>query len=413
MSPTCCGERDGNPWKASLREQLGKRKRRNCLRDDMGQSKGLLLFFFCSFITNYNYENIMLVDTYSDLSDIFHTELFYPTSIPLDPSPSSSPAQSPFTNALLTPPQPTLPTSFPDIHLDNATHLIDTNPIDINPIDSSFFTLFDDELKATSNGGATSDPPFHHNPYDSSSTSSTFFDMGFSDHMHMSSMMSMGMPMDMSLTSPLMPMEDTAGIDPQLVDSPAQSQAQTDFDADSTAVEEEEEGEAEEKEKEEEEEKLVLTIPPVKVGGHGKARKGTVQSGGIVKKSSAHTHAGVKDKENTGVQAKKTQVKGRGSKLPPSAPASLFAPASVPTLALPSVVKQPAASLPSPPEAHTSQASEHGGDDDDDELPHDWRPSPEVFAKMTSKEKRQLRNKISARNFRVRRKGELFFLFFL
>ena len=173
---------------------------------------------------------------------------------------------------------------------------------------------------------------------------------------------------------------------------------------------EEEEGEAEEKEKEEEEEKLVLTIPPVKVGGHGKARKGTVQSGGIVKKS-AHIGAGVKDKENTGVQAKKTQVKGRGSKLPPSAPASLFAPAAVPTLALPSVVKQPAASLPSPPDQHTSQASEHGGDDDDDELPHDWRPSPEVFAKMTSKEKRQLRNKISARNFRVRRKGELFFLF--
>lgn len=37
--------------------------------------------------------------------------------------------------------------------------------------------------------------------------------------------------------------------------------------------------------------------------------------------------------------------------------------------------------------------------------PEDWRPSPEEYKKMSSKEKRQLRNKISARNFRVRRKG--------
>lgn len=40
--------------------------------------------------------------------------------------------------------------------------------------------------------------------------------------------------------------------------------------------------------------------------------------------------------------------------------------------------------------------------------PEDWRPSPEEYKKMSSKEKRQLRNKISARNFRVRRKGALF-----
>ncbi|CAK5270661.1 unnamed protein product [Mycena citricolor] len=43
-------------------------------------------------------------------------------------------------------------------------------------------------------------------------------------------------------------------------------------------------------------------------------------------------------------------------------------------------------------------------DEEEDEVPDDWRPPPEVFQKMTSKEKRQLRNKISARNFRVRRK---------
>lgn len=35
----------------------------------------------------------------------------------------------------------------------------------------------------------------------------------------------------------------------------------------------------------------------------------------------------------------------------------------------------------------------------------DWRPTPEEYKKLSSKEKRQLRNKISARNFRVRRKG--------
>lgn len=37
--------------------------------------------------------------------------------------------------------------------------------------------------------------------------------------------------------------------------------------------------------------------------------------------------------------------------------------------------------------------------------PDEWRPTPEEYKKLSSKEKRQLRNKISARNFRVRRKG--------
>ena len=35
----------------------------------------------------------------------------------------------------------------------------------------------------------------------------------------------------------------------------------------------------------------------------------------------------------------------------------------------------------------------------------DWRPTPEEYQKLSSREKRQLRNKISARNFRNRRKG--------
>lgn len=80
---------------------------------------------------------------------------------------------------------------------------------------------------------------------------------------------------------------------------------------------------------------------PVKVGGKGKNnRRGTVQSGGIVKKAPV--------------------VKER-----PSAPQSI----------------------------------------EENREPDDWRPSPEEYKKMSSKEKRQLRNKISARNFRVRRKG--------
>jgi hypothetical protein len=42
-----------------------------------------------------------------------------------------------------------------------------------------------------------------------------------------------------------------------------------------------------------------------------------------------------------------------------------------------------------------------------DAIEDDWRPTLEEYQKMSSKEKRQLRNKISARNFRVRRKGRM------
>ncbi|KAI0250936.1 hypothetical protein BJV78DRAFT_1282845 [Lactifluus subvellereus] len=87
---------------------------------------------------------------------------------------------------------------------------------------------------------------------------------------------------------------------------------------------------------EEDEEEETVTTSPVKVGGKGKSRKGTVQSGGVQKK--ATVSAVVRDADDP-------------------------------------------------------------KDDGDD-----WRPSPEEYKKMSSKEKRQLRNKISARNFRVRRK---------
>jgi bZIP-type transcription factor MBZ1 len=94
-----------------------------------------------------------------------------------------------------------------------------------------------------------------------------------------------------------------------------------------------------EEEDEEEEATAVVVTSPVKVGGKGKSRKGTVQSGGVQKKA-------------------------------------------------------------------TISAVVRDGDDPRDDG-DDWRPSPEEYKKMSSKEKRQLRNKISARNFRVRRKGEL------
>ena len=91
-----------------------------------------------------------------------------------------------------------------------------------------------------------------------------------------------------------------------------------------------------------------FVVPAMKVGGKGKAnRKGTVREGGIVKRS-----ASVEKKENK--------------------PANMLSTTSLD--------------------------------------PDDWRPTPEEYKKMSSKEKRQLRNKISARNFRVRRKGATTFL---
>ncbi|TFK89253.1 hypothetical protein K466DRAFT_487174 [Polyporus arcularius HHB13444] len=82
-------------------------------------------------------------------------------------------------------------------------------------------------------------------------------------------------------------------------------------------------------------------LPQMKVGGRGKAnRKGTVRDGGITKR------AGSVEKNN-------------------------MQPAMLSTTSVD---------------------------------PDDWRPTPEEYKKMSSKEKRQLRNKISARNFRVRRK---------
>ncbi|TRM60457.1 hypothetical protein BD626DRAFT_538853 [Schizophyllum amplum] len=132
------------------------------------------------------------------------------------------------------------------------------------------------------------------------------------------------------------------GIDPQLMESP-------------TAIVEDEEQEAQPEPQPEPqpqpvkpEEKIMLTIQPVKTAGHGSKRQGTVASGGITKTRAAKKVA--------------------------------------------------------PPSPIVYQAASPALSASDDMGEEDWRPSPEVLSKMSSKEKRQLRNKISARNFRVRRK---------
>ncbi|KAJ6516513.1 hypothetical protein C8R45DRAFT_1059248 [Mycena sanguinolenta] len=252
--------------------------------------------------------------TSQDLNEIFHTELFafQPSS------PSSSQAQSQSSGSrestpnLLTPPQPVPAASFPDIASDGSP---------------SFFNFLDEDVKSLDPLAMLSSAP-----YDFFGFSSGGGGAGVSAPSVGSSEMSA-----------------VLGIDPQLVGSPAPASF-SDFDSESTSPSHVASSPED------------TTIAPVKVGGHGKARKGTVVGGGIKKSSASATAAAAK--ENTSA-------------------ANLF---------MPSTTFKP------------RNKSEHDEDADEDDLPADWRPPPEVFQKMTSKEKRQLRNKISARNFRVRRK---------
>lgn len=244
----------------------------------------------------------------ADLSEFIHTDLFL-NSTSASSSRASSP-QSPF-QSLLTPPQSAPMTSFPDVYESPSA-----------PSSSGLFNmLLDDDLKL--------EEPQPADTYD-------FF----------GTVRNSGVAMDVEPQASM-------GIDPQLVGTPSSH--------DSPAPTEEEEEVIEPAPapgplplQEQSQEKLNVTIAPIKVGGHGKSRKGTVQNGGVAKKTAT-------------------------APPPPPAPVQIV-------------------TAPSPAQDK---------DIDDDDLPADWRPPPEVFAKMTSKEKRQLRNKISARNFRVRRKGKL------
>lgn len=337
-------------------------------------------------------------DYQTDLSDIFHTELFASSSSTTNSSnpqlPTASPSsgasnsiaspgatsassasisrasspQSPF-QALLTPPQPNLPSSFPDIHTQDT---------------GNFFSFLDEDLKVA-------DPM-------SMSNSATYDFFGGSNGLNMSmSHPSLDLSMltiDMNLSNHLVSGEHAVmGIDPQLVDTPAESQM-SDID------EEDEESQHDSQQqdlhhmqpelivtpppedKEKAPERLTLTITPAKVNSTFKSRRGAVHSGGVSKRSSSA-----------------------------SIPSSLLSSATISTASSPSssAASPKDGSLPPLSTARkvTSILSKTRApdDDDDDDLPADWRPSPEVYAKMSSKEKRQLRNKISARNFRVRRKG--------
>jgi len=203
-----------------------------------------------------------------------------------------------------------------------------------------------------------------------------------------------GMSLDMSSMGISMAGIDdpsqSRGIDPQLVDTPSAISDHGDEESD------EKDSPVTPAAETKEPEKATITIAPVKVGGHGKARKGTVQSGGIVKKTASSTTPLTVNKEKENATSTFTALSKK------TAPLKFAKPAAPSTSGLFQTT------TPSPFLAsgdNSSKAGSEAGDqDDDDDLPQDWRPSPEVFAKMTSKEKRQLRNKISARNFRVRRK---------
>ena len=274
----------------------------------------------------------------TDFSDIFDTDLFNSS---FEVSSSTSPAsQGSSPKYLLTPPQEVLPTSFPEVYEDLFQY-------DDPSADFMGVNVFDAAYGGSSGG--------------------TSYNIGYDV-----SNMNMNIP----------PIDDPIqmSIDPQLVDTPS---AATD------EPEEEQESPSFDIVQRPEPEKLTTSIAPVKVGGFGKARKGTVLSGGVVKKTpNAYVN---KDKENPTSTASKKLAPPKVTKQTPTY-LSNTAPVSGPFL--------------------TGDKSSYGdsevGDGDDDDLPQDWRPPPEVLAKMTSKEKRQLRNKISARNFRVRRKGDFF-----
>ena len=162
-----------------------------------------------------------------------------------------------------------------------------------------------------------------------------------------------------SLSDPSTSPQEFFAIDPALVGTPGTGQAPSEFEHQNQNEEQHEDDDEDEGDDDDGDDNDKEHAPPaltfkaaatssstaVKVGGKGKNRKGTVVSGGVKK-----------NKENA----------------------------------------------PAPSPAYTA-ASEFGFGKDEDKDIEDWRP--EEYKKMSSKEKRQLRNKISARNFRVRRKG--------
>ncbi|KAJ4467034.1 hypothetical protein J3R30DRAFT_3580199 [Lentinula aciculospora] len=353
--------------------------------------------------------------TNMDLEEYLNTELFGPSSVAaMSPGhPGSSRASSPSSHSdslsqiLSTPPQP-VENSFPAV--DPYSFLTGLSGVEGNHNFGfefgsgsgapSFFNFLDEEMKV--------DPSS--NPM--SFEAGTPFD--FMSALGIGGVSGLTIDPSASSSSPSGSGSGSVAmaIDPQLVDSPS-TRAQSDFGDEEDKEEKTEHSvvsiiDDEKKTRshfksissktsedtvdvtKEAKEKLTVTITPVKVGGHGKARKGTVQSGGVTKKVTISSSAFV--------------------------PAAV--PVPLPTIAAPLTTpyfpsnsatsllsrNKENVSAASPSSSTTSNAKGADDKDDDDDLPADWHPPPEVFAKMSSKEKRQLRNKISARNFRVRRK---------
>ncbi|KAF8632894.1 hypothetical protein AX17_004740 [Amanita inopinata Kibby_2008] len=358
----------------------------------------------------------------ADFSDFINTDLFAPAANPSTSSNSSdnesSPPQSPYHALLTTPPQDPPSAAFPDFadpSLSNFASSSSAGPV--------FSFLDDDPLKSI-------DPAYDYMSL--SGMHQLSMNMNYPGSVPMSLPLSIeGVPMDLSMGLHMgaglsMNMDDMPhshgvsatssdldsilSIDPSLVGTPALSISTTDFDAgeeDNESCDGQPESSSaltstsnqnsnsKPKQSDENRERLTLTITPVKVGGHGKSRKGTVQSGGIVKKSaliSSSSTSTSKDKENSSSLLLATSSAAQSA----------------------ATIAMNAAALKKAKSRAMSEALVDGGEPGDvsspdmidikDDLPADWRPPPEVLAKMTSKEKRQLRNKISARNFRVRRK---------
>ncbi|KAJ3987016.1 hypothetical protein F5890DRAFT_894082 [Lentinula detonsa] len=352
----------------------------------------------------------------TDLEEYLNTELFGPSSslAAMSPGPSSSSrASSPSSHSdslsqiLSTPPQP-VENSFPDPYsfLSGLTGAENNHSFEFGYGGGngapSFFNLLDEEMKADPSSSSMSFEPS--TPFDFLSALGLGGVSGLTIDPSTSSNSSSGSA----------PGSTAMAIDPQLVDSPS-THAKSDFDDNEDEEEKTEHAavpiidddktrsqfnlsstKTSEDTAELTKEKLTVTITPVKVGGHGKARKGTVQSGGITKKVATSSVPGA-------VLPVPLPVFAAPS--PSSSVASTsYLPSTSATSLLSRNKENVSAVSPSSSTSSNAKVDNDKDKDDDDDLPADWRPPPEVFARMSSKEKRQLRNKISARNFRVRRK---------
>jgi hypothetical protein len=102
-----------------------------------------------------------------------------------------------------------------------------------------------------------------------------------------------------------------------------------------------------------------------------------------------------------------TQSKGNFVTFMPTAPAAQSTKPKLNVIPKKARFKEPIFVTDSPYKSKKKKSAHSSGDDgSDDDMDDDFHHSDPSLKMMTSKEKRQLRNKISARNFRVRRKGK-------